>query len=256
VLDRLLKGALLVLLLAAVGVSVALFFEARRLRERLQTVLLEPKVVTLTERVPFGVPQPYPLTLPGSKETVPVVVERERTVFRDLPAQKVTVQAPSVYCQTREECDRLYQASEQRLTLKVTLKEGTPIPVRLDGQERILPVARDVPFVLQAVLGERGAFVGMNLPDTGLRIETITTETVLPAQVEPIASPRVWPNLTIHPFSGEVSGAGASFGPMVHYQNALGDGVYQVWLRWEAVGVGRQPGQVWFGVSWGLPVFR
>lgn len=159
----------IVLLLLAVPVAFAI-----GQRTVAPMKLVEQKIIERLERVPYGVPQPFPVFLPGTRTEVQTTVER---IKEGPTTERIIVRTPPVFCQTREECDKIYQAAEQRINVSAAIRRGTVMPVLLNDKEVNLPLARDFPFELKLVMSERGIFHGLEFPGGPLKITEVRTET-------------------------------------------------------------------------------
>lgn len=159
--------------------------------------LVTDKIVTVTERVPYGVPQPFVVQLPGSNTRTEVKVEREKVT----PGQdRIITKTEPVYCKTQAECDLIYNAAIQRILVNAFIKQGTPVPVLLNGAEVNLPLARNFDFSLRLVMSEPGVFHGLADPGSPLGITNVQTGTLVSIVPVPRASPflsRIKPTLAL-----------------------------------------------------------
>ena len=200
--------------------------------------LVSEKIIERVEKVPYGVPQPYIVTLPGTVERVPVTIERIREIFRDVPRDVVRVVTPPVLCRTDEECRRIYGQSEQRITVDAALRAGTVVPVTVNGQEAQYPLSRDFPFQIKLVLSDRGVFHALDNPLLPVKPISVTTETVV---LRPTVVGLPYHLALVAGTLGPVRYAG------LEYQNRIGPAIYRVTVAHEF------PGMV-YGLSVILPL--
>lgn len=159
----------LVLLLLAVPVAFAV---GQRSVKPIR--LVEQRIIERLERVPYEVRQPFAVFLPGTRTEVQTTIER----IKEGPAtERIVVRTPPVFCQTKEECDKIYQAAEQRINVAAAIRKDTVVPVLLNSQEVNLPLARDFPFEMRLVLSQGGVFHGLEYPGNPLKITEVRTET-------------------------------------------------------------------------------
>jgi len=180
----------------AIGLVVAVvagaFFVGRASVKPMR--LVEEKILREVERIPYGVPTPYEVRIPGTHTKETITIEKRVEV----PGKEriVTVTGP-VFCKTEEECKKIFGAAEQRLTINAAIRQGTVVPVCTltlpvspprpftgpgpcpEEATQNLPLARDFPFEMRLVMSERGVFHALDLPNFPVKPITVTTETLV-----------------------------------------------------------------------------
>lgn len=192
------RPVIVVLVLAAL---VGAFFAGRVTVRPVR--LIEERIVKEIREVPAESIKTVTVRLPGTRERVEVPVERIREVVRDriVPrtVERIVTRTGPVYCATKEECDRIYAAAEQRLEISAALREGTVVPVRQDNQIAHLPLAQDYPFTLRLVLSQGGVFHALDSPQFAVKPLEVRTETILPPATKP--APSRWEIRTLAGYS-------------------------------------------------------
>lgn len=172
---------------AVLAAIVGAFFVGRATVKPVR--LVEEKLQRVVQKVPVEVVRTVRVKVPGTRERVEVPVERIREVVRDrfIPrtVERIVTRTGPVYCATKEDCDRIYAAAEQRLEISAALREGTVVPVRQEGQVAHLPLAQDYPFTLRLVLSQGGVFHALDSPQFAVKPLEVRTETILPPQKKP-----------------------------------------------------------------------
>lgn len=214
------------------------------LRQQLRASLVDRKILdqVLREvregRATPQTPVPVTVNLQGRPQEVRVWVEQPK-VPEPKPGEKpaaplpprVVVEAPPVYCRTKEECDRLYAAAPQAIRVSAQVRTGTLAWVCLEpldptgkcpqGKEASLPLARPIAFALDVVQSDRGVFHGLVVEGAPVTITNVRTETQVDLKVD---APPLPYNLAAF-----VRGStGGSVAAGLRYTNRIWSGFYEI----------------------------
>jgi hypothetical protein len=212
------------------------------LRAELRSALVSREVLeTLRREMAAGrgtpaAPAEVRVSLQGRPQDVRVFVETPRLPEGappgPAPVSRVVVEAPPVFCRTKEECDALYARAPQALRVSAQVQAGTLAFVCLealrdgrcpDGKEASLPLSRPLAFSLDVVASERGVFHGLNVEGAPAVVTQVRTETQVDLRAP--GPPRLPANLWAFGRADAFSGAAVAG---LRYTNWWGRGVYEV----------------------------
>lgn len=208
--------------------------QIRRLQEAVREAQVSSQLLVPAERSPL--PVTVKLDLPGlTRNPVPVEVRLDSPGVTD--RQVLVARTRPVYCETKEECDRIYARAQRTIDVKAEVPKGTVVPVELDGSVVRRPLAEAFPVELHLVEAKPGAYVAVQVRTQALEVTEVTTRSVVP-DGEPPAPARP-PQEHFGPYiqAGYPSGLVAG----LEYQRELRSGLLRAQVGWS---IGPQPGPV------------